>query len=621
MTPSGGTWVVFEAFSAAHVIGARRAVRSARGIIISRRTPFEDSDPAERRRALRWARRLNPSVEIKELSIDDVLDYLPLNRAAIDQVAALAPAIIATPAYQRLRRVIRDDRLVRYFQAAIVRSAANWRLFPAVCARLAEAMPIVAVPDWETAAHCRDAPPNAGARWRRGVRVVKARWAAVAVPLVLTARAVRQGWVSTPSGPFAAAMPVVWGMSDPAVSQPVVRPHQDDYLYGRLRPGQIMHLFGDWSFPLPAQQAFTKAFCARGCAVADKARFAFGPRLRRAAVRALAAMVPGVWQPSHGWLDDLVVLHTPKALYHYLRKQRERDNVTAGVELVRDDYNPGHVVAGLASHEHGVKTVAVQHNALPYEAPQLAFVTADYLASYGEFYRAGFAPHWDGVNVRMTGRESLDWTLNAARADGASAGARERWRQHRPGGRPMVLVVFPGDRDICIVPQWDALCDGLRRFATANPGTDIVLRFRHRESLRSPHVAQFTQLSETLPNCVTVWSEFTTYELMSLADVVVSHDGSFTVNEAIALGRPTFSFEFVCAGRYYFGTRYGTDFVLTTADDLMRVLTAHAAGAPVDCDWGGLARDLNAHTDGRNQSRLRAVVEEAAGMPPAGVAS
>jgi hypothetical protein len=75
-----------------------------------------------------------------------------------------------------------------------------------------------------------------------------------------------------------------------------------------------------------------------------------------------------------------------------------------------------------------------------------------------------------------------------------------------------------------------------------------------------------------------------------------------------------FTFEFIVAGRYYFAD-YGRDFVLRTAEDVVRVVRAVGSGfEEFDCDWVALRRDLNAHADGGNCVRLQAVVEEAAGL-------
>lgn len=613
--------VFFEVYSPLQVVACARSIRAAQTVVFSRRTPFVPPPARPVRLCRRIVRLLNASAPVRELTVGDLLEYLPLNAEAPFRLDSMREAIASTPSYGRLRRVIQSDTLVKYFQAAESMQAANWTLFPSAAGRLAAGARVVAVPDWDTQQMAESWPAGvtiagtAANAVRRAAAMWRAAWQAVLLPLGLLARLARNGWRhAPPAGPYAVAMPVVWGLDAQPAGAPK-RPHADDYLYGDLlRAGDVLHVFGDYSLGRDQEARSREAMASRGYAWADKRAFALTASTVRAAVRASATLLPLLAPRRIQPVDALVRRNIPKAVYHYLRKTLELANVRCKVELVRNDYNPGHVVAAIASREHGMATVAVQHNALPYEGPQIAFIEADHFAIYGDFYRKGYAPFWDRVKLHHTGRESLDWTMGVQLQPSRLASVRQRWAAYRPKARPMALIVFPGDREICIEPQWHALYEGLTT-AAAGRDVDVVLRFRNRKSIDGAHVRQFAELAASNDKFVVVWDEFTTYELMAISDVVISHDGSFTVNEAIALGRPTFSFEFVVAGRHYFKD-YGRDFVLSSPADVVRVVEAVGTGyAHFDVDWVGLARDLNAHADGGNRARLRAVIEAAAGLP------
>lgn len=624
---SADTVIFFEVYSPLQVLMAWRRVRAASRVVFSRRTPFVAPPARAKRIAVALVRRLNRSAEIRELTVADLLEYLPLNKQAIRVLDSMKGEIAGTKTFERMHGLIENEALVRYYQAGIVRDAATWALFPAAADKTG-AHAHDCYSDWDTAAFASRFPGvvvrNAGrmgAAVRRRAARWRARFEAVAVILVLVLRARRRGRIATPRGPFAVGLPVWWGISDTDSHSPNLRrPHADDQLYGgALQAGDIVHLFGDVPFP-PAQiRSFRRAMDTRGYAHVDLTGLRLGPASASAALRAFRAALSLSLPHSGTPLDDAVLRETPKALYHFLRKHLILDNVAYRAELVRNDYNPGHIVASSVCRARGVRTVAVQHNVLPYEGPQVAFIGTDELSIFGEFYRKGFAPHWERLQLHAVGRESLDWTVAIASRPRVLEDARRRWRAFRESDRPFAVVIFPNDREICIEPQWHEFYRGLEAFARTTADVDVVFRFRNEQSVRAPYVSQYLGLPEHDPRFVVVWHEFTTYELMAMSAVVISHDGSFSVNESLALGRPVFTFEFVMAGRHYFPETYGRDFVLNSADALVRVLEAVPSGYHgFDCDWRALSRDLNAHADGANGDRLRVLMERAAGIESAG---
>ncbi len=151
-------------------------------------------------------------------------------------------------------------------------------------------------------------------------------------------------------------------------------------------------------------------------------------------------------------------------------------------------------------------------------------------------------------------------------------------------------------------------------FCETDLDCNVILRFRTRASFESAHVRQFLDLPDRDPRFIVELTNFSTYELMALSDLVIVTDGSFAGNEALAIGATVFSFEFIGAGRYYFRD-YGKDFVLRNAADVLRVFgNINTSFEGFDCQWDALRRDANYHADGLNCHRIRTVVERAAGL-------
>ena len=143
--------VLFEVYSLFHVAAAWRRVRTSDVIYFSRRVPFKDPPPWTKRLVTRLVRLLNPRAELRELAVEDLLDYLPLNARAVDWLEALGPEICNTKAYSLVRSIIRDDMLIRFYQGALVRQAVNWKLLPLVADKLSLLHPsLTVVPEWDT---------------------------------------------------------------------------------------------------------------------------------------------------------------------------------------------------------------------------------------------------------------------------------------------------------------------------------------------------------------------------------------------------------------------------------------------------------------------------------------
>src|SRR5687767_1503742 len=98
LTPLPQT-VVFELYAPLQVLAVWRQLRRCEQVVFSRRVPFEVPPAWRKRAALAIVRSLNSRAAIRELTVADLLDYLPLNARAVDDVAALATELQGAPTY------------------------------------------------------------------------------------------------------------------------------------------------------------------------------------------------------------------------------------------------------------------------------------------------------------------------------------------------------------------------------------------------------------------------------------------------------------------------------------------------------------------------------------------
>lgn len=559
---------------------------------------------------MRILRLANPWCDIRYLPIDAV--SIPLwseNRRAVTIAASMEAAIEGSRTYQEVRRAIDDDALVRYFQAAIVRRLVNWSLFPIVAAGVSTRCRVEAIREWDTEASGAE-PATSLARAAMRAEGAAAALFLAAVPAMFAVRQLRHGirWTSAPRRTL--SLPVVWGLSDAKETGGTLRPHHDDYLYGEyFKPGDIVHLAGGGMFPRGKLPALRQEVARRGYAFADADRLGLDLRMLRLLARVQLAALAGmrVWIRGSA-LDVLLLRESGKALYSYLRRHAELLAAPVDVAVIRDDYNPGHVVGTIAARERGTATFGIHHVAQPCDAPQIAFTHLDAHGVFAPLFADAFAPTWRPGMAVPVGRESIDWLMEAGTPD-RLADASRRWQaKYGLPPRLLALVLLPGGAEICLPRQWEALAEGLRQFAAASPHGSVVLRFRNDSSLRTAVAGPLRRLAESDSRFIIEQADFTTYELMWLSTVVIAPGASFTVNEALAAGKPVFTFDFTATAALYFDT-FGDDFILRDPGDLARVLGAMPDGYDAfRVNWDHARAAANYHVDGQNCRRLQAAV-------------
>jgi len=295
-----------------------------------------------------------------------------------------------------------------------------------------------------------------------------------------------------------------------------------------------------------------------------------------------------------------------------LDKELELCNIDYNVEFIRDDYNARHVVATVLCNKNAMRTVGIQHVAIPHIAPYLSYVHFDKYIVYGDLFVKGFSPYWNKVNLEKTGRETVDWVANILSDRVKEEDLNRRLRNLYPERKFTAVVILPSGSERNKKKQWDEIYSALLELSDIDIDVNIFLRFRKRGDLRNyEHLRRFNRLEEMDGRIHIDHENFTTYELMVLSDVVIANSASFAIHEAIVTQARVFTFEFTGFTKYVFPD-YGRDFILHTKDDLLRVFGGLESGyAQFDCDWERLRLDCNYHHDGRNLERIQRVVVDA----------
>lgn len=485
---------------------------------------------------------------------------------------ALEPTIRDSAGYCILYNIVRDDHLTMFYKAHIAQVFAGRKLcfFP--------------------------------------------RMKLVALPLYLFISHLKNGLIFKPKVSAKVAVPCLWGVFDSDKHKEIsgVRRFTDDmYLYGKyFHAPELGHIFGDWDIPSKDKENWIKAMDARGIPHADRIDFGVNLRLLVLTIKTMlkAANSIFIWRRRNEHTDE-IWRATIKGLYHYLLKHHEMENVKYKVDVVRNDYNPGHILATIAANQAGRKRIGISHVCAAWDAPQTCFVHFDRHITHFPLQEKWHKPFWDCLPIERIGNISIDSAIDASR----------RWidvrsRLRKKYGRSekwTVTILFPGAAERCLRSQWFEMYKAMEIFADSEISARIFLRFRRpEEAMQVEYMDRMLRLAWTDGRFSLEHTDFTTHELMAVSDVVITGNASFAINESIAMGKPVFTFDYTLNTGKYYGD-YGSEFILRTASDVMRVLNSLEEGfAGADCLWEKMLADLDYHGDGKNMERLAMLTNE-----------
>jgi len=412
-------------------------------------------------------------------------------------------------------------------------------------------------------------------------------------------------------------MPLLYGFFDVnerIVRHGVKRSNDDGMLYNEKLPkGSIVHLFGMWHKPEEEERKIKKVMEAAGLAYADMEDFVLSPaflsRWFSVQVGMVRLFLASLFQTDEDFEFYYSTLFAVKAI---LDKFVELDNLDYKVEFVRNDYNPIHIIRTILNQKRNIVSVGIQHHINGIDFPPLCFAYFDKYIVYGDLVVNSFMPYWKELELCKTGRENIDYVVETLREEEHLAEIRVKMDRLHGKRKHTVLFTLPSGNPLNEKKQWQQFYDGLVRVLATDLDFRAFLRFRSTVDFeRHDHCRRVAELAAQDDRFILDHENFTTHELMAVADLVIANSVSFSIWEALVAGAVVFSFDFIGVAGYYF-PHYGKDFILRTPEQLVKVFENLVNGYEnYDVDWQKLAADCNYFVDGRNHERIQGVVNSA----------
>lgn len=599
--------VFFEKPSLLQVLILLPEIRKAETIYFSRPASLGESSRRRLRLIRAVVRPFNRTVAFTPLTAEEILKHAwDCKEESAGRAKRLASEIERHPAYRTLHRIMPDDHLVKFFQGCLCNPIADLLLFRKMAEDLkSRHADLFAVPYHETSLVGWTLAIPRRLRFVNRLRTLAENLAKVLLFLVLPALYAFaksfKGIRRAPHKKYKVAMSVARGFHDSDGRLNGVKQAYDDFfLYGEgLALGDIVHVFGLWPFTSAQEKAFKRILAEKKADFIDTRDFRPGWKILRAAFRAQ-------WK-AFGLLRCLgrtdrfngeQLTAAVKGIYYYLWAHLKLDNIDFQIEFAKNDYNPRHVINTIVCNRYGKKTVGPQHCAAPFDSPQICFVHLDRYFVFGEVCVNLFKPYWNGLKIEKTGRETIDYVVAGKTPEGRTE-IQKRLSRLYPESPLVLSILFPGNSERCLDVRWREMYLGLEKMRRFEGNWRIFLRFRDSQSIR-----KLPSLDERF---VVDHENFTTPELLLLSHLVIAPAASFAVNECVAVGTRVCIFDFTNTGvRYY--PDFGGDFILKTADDLVRVWRKLHQGRSLDCQWERLSTSCNYHTDGYNVHRYRQIM-------------
>lgn len=635
MTAQGATprkLVLFESYSIVRTLLAARLVRAADAIYfyVGVEALAYGHIPTgwrrlHRRVVERLAGLLSRRAEVRQVPQDVINRRVWMaNKDIVDVVGALGPAIERTGAYGLALGCIGDAHLIRYYQHRLAESLPPKLLFWRTGVDLSDGFEVTPVPGSGHGLGAGAVPTELSSRVPLGVRVVNAvaaRLRAVASSLLLIGfpalylgrEVLRRGITLRKPDPVRARVlqTIIWGVERDVFNAGIRFDADDTYLvHEGLPAGDIAYTFRPGARYAGQARADAKAQMEeQGFSWVDPLEMKVTPALLRRAAAWQVRVLLSAWSLLTKPADAAIATISYGALYQALQKTKEMEYVECEVEFCLDDLDPAHVVKNIVSSQHGRKTVGVQHRATagPFLAPQLCFVHYDVFCAASRAHVRLHAPWWDGLRLEKPGSMWIDRTVNLAK-DAAHLAEVEGMLDSLYGKRAYrALIAFPNRSPLNMSARWDEMYQAVEGFASAGLDCTLFLRFRN---LLDARVERFGRLAEADERIVIDHVNVTTYDLMALCDAYITSSHSSGMIEAVAIGKPSFTFDYRGTAGFCYGG-YGKDLILRTKEDVRAVFEGIETGfAGFDCDWDALREDFNYHYDGDCLGRLRRIVVE-----------
>jgi len=616
----------FETYSITHVIKNLKGVLRARYIYFHSVIDYPiDLTKVKKRIVHAVIKAINPGVNIQVVPQEIVAKHLwRLNRQSLPLIDKMENDITMSGFYRLIMDVIGDDHAVNYYKMELARYLPNSLLFWSLTAELADRHGgLIVIPDtcdipgvesFYREFHEEKSISIADMGGLDRVRCCLMRLfnalAICALPMVVVLTKIRRvRFRPIDRAYFPVRAPVVWGLRHGnSRVHGVKRPHDDGFLYdNNIRPGDMVHIFGQWGLSPRLKNGYKKIMTERGYAWRDRDDFLMDLKCLKGFMDLGRKIVLSSIK-ERLFLKETIPLGaiTLRFLYQYMLKTLELENIRYSVEFVRNDYSPEHIIATILLNRIGSKTIGMQHVHIPQTSPQLAYIHLNRYIVFGEMFVNAYSPYWNGIKLKKIGSYSLDWVRGLMRDKERLGHIRKRYEGLYPNRSKIIVIILPSGRKLNLKSRWEELFSALMEFQDTDMDCSVFLRFRKEEDLSVyKHLRRFRDLPKLDDRIYIDHKNFTTYEFMALADVVITSSASFAINESAITGAKVFTLDMTNFTKYYFPD-YGRDFILRSKGDLLRVFAGMKKDfAGFDCKWDKLRTECNYHADGHNMQRIR----------------
>ena len=637
------TYLLFESLSVCKLALTLLQIRRASRVILFRSYDIGSlRGPQHSKRLATWlVRIINPQVEIADLEKEVLhpLAYLD-NYESSAPVDELAEQVRVSECWRMVQEVVRHDMLERMYKRYILDLVLPTSQFYRYGKKLvAEGVDVRLVPSAEDylgihkSFFSEDELSGlipAGVRvFNRTKRVI--RVALSVLPLANLARLTmgvgyhlvkrgRRGRGRQATVEAEVITPLIWGFVDEqgldgradAQSRAKRLEWDNSFIFrGPSDIGRVAVYFSDWSFTPIARARQSELMTNKGIRFFDPDEFGLDWTHLRSVGRVIGKVIGHMLsKPRVLWEQPHLCSISGRILYVFLEEMLFNRRVSFRVRTDWADYAAASVMRTVVANLHGRTTVGTHHNCPdgPYGFPQIRYTYINRYCVWGKAIREMFGKDWDAMDCATVGIPRLDAGFRATdRLKELEARYRERFR----GKHPVVLVTLPNPPEKVsyqIESRFPEFWRGLLRSCEELPEFSLVLRPRfhdHWEAYLRDDLVRKIMDSE---RAVADMTEFSTYEWISLSDLVIANSISSVGIEAANMGKRCFVFDSMGLATFVYG-KYGEDLVLTTSADVYRAIAGvFDEGREVKCDWERLATEYCAFNDGKNTERFQEVI-------------
>ena len=619
----------FETYSIMQTLFLIRYIRKAKRIIFHKKT-FPSLTQNRRVKSLveKIIRIVNKNVRIETLPVEMINKYnWVLNKKAVDIADKISSFIKETVSYRIISKIIGDGNILKYYKARMVNDISAKLLFSRMADELSsECDEVLIIPsnddfsdiqreviDVKTLDKYFLPPCVIVNQIKKGFLNIYAAIVLLILPSVFIIWNLRKLRLNKNNKKtYDIAMPVMAGFHKEDVKIGGVKQAQDDgYLYNeKIKIGNIVHIFNNWRFGPEVEKNYKRVMDEKGIPYIDSSNYCMHVNLV-----IIAAKIQ--FKILYYFLVNLFCLnfkygcmkYSISIIFAMLKKYLELQNIDYKVLLIRNDYNPKHIIDTIMCNQYNRKTIGIQHYAGPQTIPMLSYVHLDKHIVFGEIFIDLFAPHWKDIELVKTGRQNIDWVIDILKNKDEITRLRKLYLSKYKRREKCIVVAFPSGADYNLKGQWEEMYNALSTLKRLKGDFNLFLRFRGTAHLDDfEHIKRFRTLPNIDDRILINHDDFTTQELMVLSDLFIAPCHSSSVYEALAAGSKVFTFDYMGTAKYFF-PECGKDFILYNRDDVLHVfegLKTNFAG--FDCNWDGIKRRGNFYYDGRNLERIQEAV-------------